>query len=391
MVDGPPAANPYRPHIFIFVIDSLRPDYLSAYNPAVTFTPAIGAFANESVVMRHAFTPYAGTALSQPAIWAGGLIQRAMYVKPFSEVNNLKRLVRMSGYRPYVSVDEILSVILEDWPGMVRLDAHLAHPERNDQMFKFDLCATAKELKDRLDQETMMEPVFVYSQPQNLHIRVLAGDEYPATTRQRTGTTGFFKPAAEALRRIDGCFGELIDYLKRRHVYDDSIVVLTSDHGDAYGEAGRWGHAFYLSPEILRIPLIIHLPTALRADTRFDPEAVALSTDVTPTLYDLLGFRPASHPDFIGRSLVRRESNGHPPTPDGFLVQSSYSRVFGLLDPDGRWLYVGDANHNREEFFDLLGGPEGTVLGKADRVQYRTSLLEHLRELGAYYGRTVKD
>jgi hypothetical protein len=314
-----------------------------------------------------------------------------MYVKPFSEVNNLKRLVRMSGYRAYISVDEILSVILEDWPGMVRLDAHLAHPDRNDQMFKFDFCSTAKELTDRLDRETLEAPVFVYSQPQNLHIRVLAGDEYPAVTRQRTGSTGFFKPAVEALRHIDGCFGDLIDYLKRRHVYDDSIVVLTSDHGDAYGEAGRWGHAFYLAPEILRIPLIIHLPRSLRESISWDPEAIALLTDVTPTLYDLLGFRPASHSDLVGRSLLRRTTDDRPPLPGGFLVQSSYSRVFGLLDPDGRRLYTADANHNREQLFDLQGGPEGTALVNADRVRYRKWLLERLRGLGAYYGRLVDD
>src|SRR5258708_7841110 len=40
-----------RPNIFLFVLDSLRPDYLSPYNKAVSFTPAIDAFAKESVVI----------------------------------------------------------------------------------------------------------------------------------------------------------------------------------------------------------------------------------------------------------------------------------------------------------------------------------------------------
>ena len=44
----------------------------------------------------------------------------------------------MGGYRRYISVDEILSVILGDRSNIVRLDAHLAHPERKDEMFKFD-------------------------------------------------------------------------------------------------------------------------------------------------------------------------------------------------------------------------------------------------------------
>ena len=209
VAEGQDAPAAYRPHIFVIVVDSLRPDYLSPYNPKVTFTPAIDAFARESIVMRRAFTPYAGTALSQPALWAGGLIQRAMYVKPFAAVNNLERLLATNSYRRYISVDEILSVILEDWRDVVRLDSHLVHPERKDQMFKFDVCTTIEELQGRLDQDNFGQPVFFYSQPQSLHIRVLAGGEYPPSLDDRSAPTQFFPPVVNALRRIDSCIGSL--------------------------------------------------------------------------------------------------------------------------------------------------------------------------------------
>jgi hypothetical protein len=52
------------PHSFMFVIDSLRQDYVSPYNPRVTFTPAIEAFARDSVVFKRAFTRYGATGLS---------------------------------------------------------------------------------------------------------------------------------------------------------------------------------------------------------------------------------------------------------------------------------------------------------------------------------------
>ena len=55
---------------------------------------------------------------------------------------------------------------------------------------------------------------------------------------------------------------------------------------------GRWAHAFYLAPETIRIPLIMHVPQRLREGRRWDPEAVAMLTDVTPTLYELLGYGP---------------------------------------------------------------------------------------------------
>ncbi len=294
LVDEPHVDSSYRPHIFMVVVDSLRPDYLSAYNPAVTFTPAIDAFARESIVMKRAFTAYGGTALSEPAIWAGGLVPRAMYVKPFSLMNNLERLIVAGEYRRYITADQILGLILEDWTsggGVTRLDADLIHPERESDAFKVDLCATVDEFATRLDADRRTQPVFFYTQAQNLHIRNLAPGT-PQWGQMRLAPGEFFKPAVEALTRLDRCFGRFIDGLKARRLYDDSIVVLTSDHGDAYGEEGRWGHAFYVAPETLRIPLIMHVPTRLQAERKWDTDAVAWLTDVTPTLYELLGDPP---------------------------------------------------------------------------------------------------
>src|SRR5258707_172752 len=86
-----PARGPL-PDIFIIVIDSLRPDYLGAYNPQADFTPRLDAFARDSVVMRNAYTQYAGTSLSEPALWAGALLLHAHYLRPFENVNSLRTL-----------------------------------------------------------------------------------------------------------------------------------------------------------------------------------------------------------------------------------------------------------------------------------------------------------
>jgi hypothetical protein len=387
VVEGPASDPRHRPNIFVIVIDSLRPDYLSAYNRDVTFTPSIGAFADDSIVMRQAFAPYTGTALSQPALWAGGLIPRRMYVQPFSAVNNLERLLQLGQYRRYISVDEILSVILGDWSNVVRLDSRLAHPERLDEMYKFDLCSTLEELTERLDQDSgQRAPIFFYSQPQSLHIRVLSGDEYPRYEGLRSGASSFFKPAVAALSRVDACFGQLIAYLKARDLYDDSIVILTSDHGDYYGEQGRWAHAFYLGPETIRIPLIIHVPQRLREGRRWDPDAVAMLTDVTPTLYELLGYGPVPPGELVGRPLLESTGSASDGGRDMYLMQSSYSRIFGLLDGRARWLYVANANEAREEFFDLRAGQEhARSLGHAERLQYRKWLLDRIARVNAYY------
>ena len=117
---------------------------------------------------------------------------------PNASSRNLERLTVAAGYRRYISVDEILSTILEDWSGVTKLDSHIGHPERLDEMYKFDLCTTVPELIERLDRDGASLPIFFYSQPQNLHIRVLAGNSYPRDERVTVAGASFFKPAVSA-------------------------------------------------------------------------------------------------------------------------------------------------------------------------------------------------
>jgi arylsulfatase A-like enzyme len=380
------AARP--PHIIIVVVDSLRPDYLGAYNPAAApLTPAIDAFARDSIVMGHAFSPYAGTALAEPSIWAGGLIPRFNYVQPFAALNNLERLIAAGNYRRYVSLDEILRVTLHDTSDVTNLDPYVTDPSNREQMFKFDICSTVPELRRRLEEDRDdSRPVFVYTQPQNLHIRVLA-NEYPKYDGVRIGGAEFFKPAADAVRRVDGCFGTLVQTLKALQLYDDSIVVLTADHGDAYGESGRWGHAFYLAPETLRIPLMLHVPERLRQGRVWDPEQLALLSDVIPTLYELAGAGYAPATPLVGRPFMAATRQALTAgAREAYLVQSSYSRAFGLLDEKGDWLYVANANQAREDLYDLReGGAVPMPISAPDRVRYRKWLFDRVSELNTYY------
>jgi hypothetical protein len=93
LVSSLQAAPGPKPNIFIFVIDSLRQDYVSAYNPQVTFTPSLGRFAADSTVFRNAFTHYGATGLSEPSIWVGGLMPHQQYISPFGPMNSLQKLI----------------------------------------------------------------------------------------------------------------------------------------------------------------------------------------------------------------------------------------------------------------------------------------------------------
>lgn len=333
-----------RPHIFVFVIDSLRRDYLSAYNRGVTFTPAIGRFASESVVFDRAFTRYGGTGLSVPSIWSGGMLFHKQYVTPFAPMNALMKLLEAERYQRVMSLDSVVAQLFPSGAADVELD-------RQTAIVDYDLCRTLNELDSALGSGlTRHGPVFAYTLPQNLHIShvrskpVPAGASYP----------GFVAPVAAETARMDACFGAFIESLKARGLYDESVIVLTADHGDSLGESRRWGHSYTMFPEVVRIPLIMHLPTRVRDRFAVDAGTVALLTDLTPTFYAMLGHPPADLGSLYGRSLLNdRHAPPPPPPSEPVLLASSYGPVYAVLRDTGRSLYIADGVNNRDYAFDL--------------------------------------
>ena len=368
-----------RPHIFIFIIDSLRQDYVAPYNPKVSFTPNIAAFATESTVFRQAFTSYGGTGLSEPSIWTGGLLLHKQYVTPFRPMNTLLRLIEVDGYRSFVSLDSILETVTGHFPGLEELD-------RGVQNRDYGACNTLDELASRLPSVPRGQPVFAYSQPQDLHVAqiarqgasVPAGESYP----------GFYAPYASRLRRVDACFGRFVESLKTNGLYDDSIVILSSDHGDSLGEGGHWGHAYRLAPEIVRIPLVVHLPASMRTKMRSRPDLPSFLIDLTPTLYYLLGHRPVVQSDILGQPLFLEGSGEDFHRRDHYLMASSYGAVFGSLSGDGRELYVADGVEIEDRLFRLA--PDGgSSVGSIDaplQAARRATIRSDILNLGKFYG-----
>ena len=357
---GDPAA--YRPHVFLFVVDSLRRDYLSAYNPAVDFTPEIGRFAAESTVFRHAFTRYGATGLSVPALWAGAPLLHKQYVIPFTPMNTLAKLLEHEGYAQWIGMDNILDVILPPSEAREPLDA--------DWMVKdFRFCRTLDEIESRLEKRPAgAAPIFAYSLPQDIHVSVTAREggrsvdeaEYP----------GFSAPVASRVRRFDACFGRFLDVLRRRGLYEDSLIILTSDHGDSLGEEGRVGHAYGLFPEVIRVPLIVSLPERLRSRLEVDPDATVYNTDLTPTLYRLLGHSLEPSTPLLGRALFDAEP-GSAAGDDGVMVASSYGAVYGALLDAGTSLYIIDTVNLREHAYTLGPDVPDEAVAVDDRLRRR--------------------
>jgi len=110
---------------------------------------------------------------------------------------------------------------------------------------------------------------------------------------------------------MDESFDDFIEYLKTRGIYDDTIIVFTSDHGEEFYEHGWVGqHSHTLYDELLKVPLIIKLPNS--QDAGEVVESQVRSIDIAPTVLEILGIDVPSQ--FEGTSLlgILRNKSPHP-------------------------------------------------------------------------------
>jgi len=87
------------------------------------------------------------------------------------------------------------------------------------------------------------------------------------------------------VKKIDKQIGRILDFLEKNNLYENTIIVLIADHGDAFGEHGENNHRSFLYDTTIRIPLIIKGPAGLKGVTI--PNQVR-SIDIVPTILELL-------------------------------------------------------------------------------------------------------
>jgi arylsulfatase A-like enzyme len=170
-----------------------------------------------------------------------------------------------------------------------------------------------------------------------------------------------------AVLRTNHVLGPLFQYLIDSKLLDKTLVVIASDHGEAFLERGLEGHARYVYRETTEVPFILGLPFVLEPGVHVDVRTQ--NVDIWPTLLDLLGLPPLPNTD--GRSRVpdilaaaRGESARDDDEPAfAFLDQNwgkrEVSTAQTIAVADGKYRYVtGPAAHGQvgeakfEELFD---------------------------------------
>jgi len=187
------------------------------------------------------------------------------------------------------------------------------------------------------------------------------------------------------IRYTDHWIGELLDGLAARGLLDESLVVLTSDHGEEFREHGRFEHSRAYYEESLRVPLIVRVPGEGRGVVVDAPVGLV---DVLPTVLDVLGLH-RDYP-FQGRSLRPLWKGGELPERDLFGEASSGPRSDAIVSGD--WKYIR-TRRAHEELYDLRGDPgervnrcaSEPVTCEAHRLRldaWRAGRREVVRELG---------
>lgn len=173
----------------------------------------------------------------------------------------------------------------------------------------------------------------------------------------------------------DHYMGLFIERLKTLGLYDDTVFVVTADHGEEFDEHGSWGHGHSVYQELLWIPYIIRLPDVVPAGKRIGETVSSMS--IFPTVLEAVGVAP---PNVLeDRSVLGWLRGGPPPAvPVAFSDFLDDRRVIRA----GRWKLI--LRGTNETMFDL--GSDPTEQKELERAKYPIASRYTTMMLGQFLG-----
>ena len=228
-------------------------------------------------------------------------------------------------------------------------------------------------------------PFFVFSWTQETH-----HPYEPATTWQEVdflngdrtygGMSWDLGRYLNAVLETDRQLGRLLDGLRERGLADDTLVIITGDHGEAFGIPHKnYGHSGKVYQEDVQVPFLIWNPKLYSGQTS---GAIGGHVDLNPTLLDSLGIAPPS--SWQGRSLLDRSRPQR-----AYFYGAIHDYLFGVRE--GNYKYIFNATAGREELYDLsLDGQEQTNIAPQHPVISR-QLRQRVSAWLHYQRRTFPD
>lgn len=184
----------------------------------------------------------------------------------------------------------------------------------------------------------------------------------------------------------DEQIGRLLMRLQRMGSLDSTLIIVTADHGEAFGEHGQFSHRFELYDELLRVPLLMRLPLGKVSDRSLAAGQVVTAQvrllDLAPTILDLLDLDSGP---FEGASLMSL-IEGHDETPRMAISETQPDAGLYAIRQVG-WKLILNVHTGTVEMYDLRRDPRETI-NCANTTPLIASKLEaqlrsHVQRIGA--------
>lgn len=179
--------------------------------------------------------------------------------------------------------------------------------------------------------------------------------KHPGAIRKYSELRRMFDGYDGGVRYADMLLGKIMDKMRDMGIYDDAVIILTSDHGENLGELGLYAEHATADNVTCRIPMIVKWPGCARGvDSEFH-----YSLDLAPTLCDMLGVKPSKWWD--GQSYADTLRTGEKQGRD-YLVVSQMAHVCQRSARFGDYIYmrtIHDGFHlfDREMLFNVKTDP----------------------------------
>jgi arylsulfatase A-like enzyme len=412
-------------HVILITIDTLRKDVLSAYGSERVETPTLDGIASDGALFENAFSSSSWTLPSFSSMLTGLPVTVHKTARADSmladEFTTIAERLRDSGYYTAAIVDNFfLHPEFNMNQGFLEYNYY---PKRQKVINSFGVTVVNQVFPDLLKHYTSTKDLtdvslkwltenrdkdfFLWLHYYDPHIPYAPPWEYISKDAEKDSHIGYTFESARSVRSghfspneaerkwirelydaevryVDHELGRFIAALRKYGIYDDALIIVTSDHGEEFWEHGGFEHGHSLYNEVIGVPLIIRMPGAKPGERLGEKVA---TRSIPATVLDVLGIEYESDA-VIAESLKpliegSRDGYSQPPiTSTGVLYyEDRESVIFGGSR------FIRSIVTGQEELYDLDNDPgEQNRLpllqngGLADKG--RGLLLEHKEEAG---------
>ena len=418
-----PAPTPTGPNVLLIVIDTVRADHFSCNEYERRTTPRIDKFARDAVTYRNASSPAPWTLPAHASMFTGlpsglhgmrwiqtppdeeGLATGAL--RPEAQRRLLAERFRQAGYRTlgisnngwiskttgldhgferfwHIQTErEVIADYLE-WP------AEHSVPRQLAGLAGGSIALLKRELSSLGSDErffaflNLIDPHSPYRAPKGYRFFFEGSTpEHQALRRdwadkhyELATLAGAERPDPELLatlydqeiRYADDVLGNLFRWLRQHGLYDDALIVVTSDHGEHMGENGRYSHQLSVERELLWVPLIIKYPGNAGAGT-VEESSLVSTADVYQTLLATTGDTQAEASPW-SQDLQRMDRFARSWTLSEYYYSDAYLAQLEALNP------AFDAEPHRTVRRVIHTRQGRTVFAGAERVSGSTEAPE---------------